>query len=86
MHHGPMSGSPVVRVAKSAFKPKAFEYFRLVENKRQEILITDNGRPVARIVPVEADDEPGLRALRGLVVKYIDPCEPAGPEDWEASR
>jgi prevent-host-death family protein len=81
-----MSASPVVRVAKSVFKPKAFEYFRLVENKRQEILITDHGRPVARIVPVGSGDEPGLLALRGLVVKYTDPYEPVGSDDWEASR
>ena len=78
-------GAPV-KVPKSIFKPKAFEYFRLVEQKRQEILITDHGRPVARISPVDEADEQELSALRGLLVKYIDPYEPVGSEDWEAAR
>ena len=78
-------GRPV-KIPKSVFKPKAFEYFRLVEEKRQEILITDRGRPVARISPVEVGDEHEIAELRGLLVKYVDPCEPVGAEDWEAAR
>jgi prevent-host-death family protein len=81
-----MKKSPAVSVPKSLFKPRAFEYFRLVEQKRQEILITDHGRPVARIAPVEEADESELEALRGLVVKYVEPFEPVGAEDWEAAR
>jgi prevent-host-death family protein len=76
----------MVIVSKSSFKPKAFEYFRLVEEKRQEILITDHGRPVARISPVDEADEPELSALRGLVTKYVDPYQPVGLDDWEAAR
>jgi prevent-host-death family protein len=79
------SRSPV-KVPKSSFKPKAFEYFRLVEETRQEILITDHGRPVAMISPVDEADEHELAALRGLLVKYVDPYEPVGAEDWEAAR
>jgi prevent-host-death family protein len=75
-----------VKVSKSSFKPKAFEYFRLVEKKRREILITDHGRPVARISPVNEADDRELSELRGLLVKYIDPQEPVGSEDWEAAR
>jgi prevent-host-death family protein len=81
-----MKRTSPVTVSKSIFKPKAFEYFRLVEEKRQEILITDHGRPVARISPVDEADEHELSALRGLLVKYVDPYEPVGPEDWEAAR
>ena len=81
-----MKKSSAVRVPKSRFKPRAFEYFRLVEQKRQEILITDHGRPVVRISPVEGDDESELEALRGLVRKYVEPLEPVGVEDWEAAR
>jgi prevent-host-death family protein len=81
-----MKHASPVKVPKSIFKPKAFEYFRLVEEKRQEILITDHGRPVARISPVDEADEHELSALRGLLVKYVDPYEPVGSEDWEAAR
>jgi prevent-host-death family protein len=85
-YYGLMRRASPVKVSKSSFKPKAFEYFRLVEEKRQEILITDHGRPVARISPVDEADENELAALRGLVVKYLEPFEPVGPEDWEAAR
>jgi prevent-host-death family protein len=85
-HNGPMKRMSPVKVPKSIFKPKAFEYFRLVAEKRQEILITDHGRPVARISPVDEADEQELAALRGLLVKYVRPYQPIGAEDWEAAR
>jgi hypothetical protein len=39
-----------------------------------------------RISPVDEADEYELSALRGLLVKYLDPYEPVGSEDWEAAR
>lgn len=81
-----MKRASTLRVPKSRFKPRAFEYFRLVEEKRREILVTDHGRPVVRISPVDEADEDELQELRGLVVKYVDPLEPVGAEEWEASR
>lgn len=81
-----MKQNAPVKVSKSNFKPKAFEYFRLVAEKRREILITDRGRPVALISPVDQADESELLALRGLLVKYVDPFEPVGVDDWDAVR
>ena len=72
-------------VSKSKFKPKAFEYFRLVENTNTEILITDHGKPVARIVPYNPNDEESLRSLRGLVEYYEEPTSPV-EIDWDAHR
>lgn len=70
-------------LSKSQFKPRALEYFRRVERTGQEIIITDHGRPVARIVPYEVDQEQALRSLRGTVLEYHDPTEPVGLQDWE---
>jgi prevent-host-death family protein len=70
-------------LSKSQFKPRALEYFRRVERTGQEIIITDHGRPVARIVPYEVDQEQALRSLRGTVLEYHDPTEPVGLRDWE---
>lgn len=81
-----MQRSSAIRVPKSRFKPRAFEYFRLVQEKRREILITDRGRPVVRISPVDEADETELQELRGLVVRYVDPLEPVASEEWEAAR
>lgn len=71
-------------VSKSSFKAKAFEYFREVESTGKELIITDHGKPVLKIVPYSHDPAETLRSLRGSVLRYTDPLEPAGLEDWES--
>lgn len=73
-------------VSKSAFKAKALEYFREVESTGAELVITDHGKPVLKIVPFAHDPEEALRSLRGTVLRFDDPLEPVGVEDWEALR
>lgn len=73
-------------IPKSEFKPRAFELFRLVEEQRETIVITDRGRPVLKIVPLEETDDPELAALRGTVVKYDEPLAPVAEGDWESIR
>ena len=71
-------------VSKSAFKAKALEYFREVESTGTELVITDHGKPVLKIVPFAHDPEEALRSLRGTVLRFADPLEPVGLEDWES--
>jgi prevent-host-death family protein len=73
-------------VSKSQFKPRALEYLRNVEATGEELVITDRGRPVLKVVPYVDDPEELLKPLRGSVIKYEDPTEPVGVEDWEALR
>ena len=74
-------------VSKTQFKAQALHYFRQVERTGQEVVITDRGRPVVKMVPFEAPDpEAALKSLRGTVVRYDDPTEPVGLEDWDALR
>lgn len=74
-------------VSKSKFKPKALEYFRQVERTHQELIITDHGKPVLKIVPyTEEDPAAALKVLRNTIIKYDDPLEPVGEEDWEVLR
>ncbi len=73
-------------ISKSSFKAKALEYFRQVESTGEELVITDNGKPVLKIVPYTHDPAEALRALRGSVIRYDDPLEPVGLEDWESLR
>lgn len=70
-------------VSKSQFKPHALEYFRQVEKTGKPLVITDRGRPVLKLVPYREDPNEALKELRGSVVKYQDPTEPVGLEDWE---
>jgi prevent-host-death family protein len=66
------------RISKSELKPHALRYFRQVERTRQEIIVTDRGRPVLKIVPYSEDPRTALQQLRGSVVKYDDPLKPVG--------
>jgi prevent-host-death family protein len=73
-------------VSKSLFKAKALEYFREVETTGQELIITDHGKPVLKVVPYSHDPAEALRGLRGSVIRYTDPLEPVGLEDWDSLR
>ncbi|MDA2934085.1 type II toxin-antitoxin system Phd/YefM family antitoxin [Acidobacteria bacterium AH-259-D05] len=73
-------------VSKSKFKPRALEYFRQVEKSGRELVITDRGKPVVKIVPYSEDPESTLRELRGSVLRYENPTEPVGGEDWESLK
>ena len=70
-------------VSKSKFKPQALEYFRQVEESGEPLVITDRGKPVLKILPYRQQSLKGLEALRDSVVKYENPLEPVGLEDWE---
>lgn len=74
------------RVSKAQFKPRALHYFREVERTRQKLIITDRGKPVLKIMPYSDDPQEGLKKLRGSLLKYEDPTEPVGLEDWEVLK
>jgi antitoxin (DNA-binding transcriptional repressor) of toxin-antitoxin stability system len=73
------------RISKSRFKARALELFREIERTGRALVITDHARPVLRIGPyTPPDPAEALRSLRGSVLRYDDPLEPVGLEDWEA--
>lgn len=51
-------------VSKGALKAKMLEYFRRVERTGKELVVTDNGEPVLRIVP--------MRTRRGAAEIFSD--------------
>jgi prevent-host-death family protein len=73
-------------VSKSKFKPKALHYFRQVEETRKELIVTDHGRPVVRILPYMEIPAAVFQELHASVLAYEDPCEPVDIEDWEALK
>ncbi len=85
MDHGTLT-IMITTVSKSEFKPKAFEYLRIVEEQRREIIITDHGTPVARIVPIPRDEDPAVMELRDTVLRYEAALEPVPDTDWDATR
>ena len=73
-------------ISKSKFKPRALQYFREIEKTGKELIICDRGKPVLKIVPYTENPAEALMALRDTVLKYEDPTEPVGVEDWEALK
>jgi prevent-host-death family protein len=41
-----------MRVSKSRLKARMLEYLRRVEETGQELVVTENGRPVVKVVPI----------------------------------
>ena len=76
-----------IYVSKSEFKAKAHELFRQVEISGNPIIITDRGKPKLELRRyVELERSP-IETLRGSVLRYDDPFEPAVPEeDWEVLK
>lgn len=72
-----------MEISKSKFKPKSLEYFRKVQETGEPLIITDHGKPVLKIVPYTPSPDELLQVLRGSVLKYEDPLEPVGAEDWD---
>ena len=73
-------------ISKSKFKPRALEYFREVEKTGKELIISDRGKPVLKIVPYSENPLESLQMLRNSVIEYVDPTEPVGIEDWESLK
>lgn len=80
-HHRPMA-----TVSKSALKAKMLEYLREVERTGEELIITDNARPVLKIVPIKTKRTVAeiFADVRGKVgyVEHGDIMEPL-TDDWD---
>ena len=70
------------RVSKSVLKAKMLEYFRQVEERGEELVVTDNNVAVIRILPIrkrQTADEV-FANLRGRVVYHEDVMTPTTGE------
>ena len=65
-------------VSKSQFKPHVLQYFREIEKTGKELVISDRGKPVLKIVPYVDNPEEALKVLRDTVIKHEDPTGPVG--------
>lgn len=61
-------------VSKSALKAEMLELFRRVEETGEELIVTDNGRPVLRVVPYHPKTSAAelFADVRGRVVYHED--------------
>lgn len=72
-------------ISKSQLKPKLLEYFRQVELTGEELVVTDRGRPVVKIVPFERRLTIGevQARLAGKGRNLGAALLPMDPEDYE---
>ena len=75
-----------IQVSKSQFKAKALELMRQVEISGEPLVITDRGKPALEIRKLATEKRDPFETLRGSVLRYDDPFEPVGLEDWEALK
>lgn len=69
-------------VGSADFKAKCLEYIDHVKESRAEYIVTRHGRPVAKLVPVEANEPTSIiGCMRGSVLKYDRPFDPV-PGVW----
>jgi antitoxin (DNA-binding transcriptional repressor) of toxin-antitoxin stability system len=73
-------------ISKSEFKSKALEYFRQIEASGETVIVTDHGKPALEVRPYRGKERTPLDILRGSVVRYENPTDPVGENDWEAAQ
>ncbi len=70
-------------VAISEFKAKCLDLITKLDKTKKPMVITKNGKPVAKIIPFKSDNN--LERLRGKVKHYGDIISPI-EEDWNAEK
>lgn len=70
-------------VSKSALKARMLEYFRQVEQTGEELIVTDNNRPVLKVVPIRSVQTAAqlFSDVRGKVVYHEDILAPT-LDEW----
>lgn len=78
-----------MQVSKGILKAKMLEYFRNVEKNGEELIVTDNKKPVLKVVPYKKKTPPDdlFADLRGKMKVNGDINEPAVKiEEWDVLK
>ena len=71
------------KMAAGAFKVHCLAVMDEVQSKRQSVLITKRGKPVAKLVPVEQEKDDIFGFYKGKIKINGDIVSPAfSPEEW----
>jgi prevent-host-death family protein len=75
------------QIAAGEFKAKCLALLDDVQQKREEIVVTKRGKPVARLVPVEEEKKKRdtFGYMKGTITILGDIIAPSG-EIWDAER
>ena len=71
------------KMAAGAFKAHCLAVMDEVQAKRETVVITKHGKPVAKLVPMESKSDDIFGFLRGKITITGDIVSPAlTPEEW----
>jgi prevent-host-death family protein len=74
-------------IAAGEFKARCLALMEDVRSKREPLVITKRGKPVAKLVPIEDAKDDFIGRLKGVFKVVGDIESPVVPlEDWEALR
>ncbi len=73
------------QVTASDFKTRCLELMDTVRDRRETIIITKRGAPVAKLVPVEEKRPNAVGSMKGTVLWYGDLISPIDVE-WDANK
>jgi prevent-host-death family protein len=81
-----VGGAGMKTIAAGKFKAQCLAVLDEVESKRECVTVTKNGRPVARMVPLELEEDPLKAFFVGgeIVGDIMSPVVPV--EDYEAMK
>lgn len=69
------------------FKARCLKIMDEVRSTREPVLITKNGKPVAKLVPTDSKPQDIFGCLKGQIEIVGDIVSPVVPlEDWEVLR
>lgn len=70
------------KVAAGEFKTHCLALMDEVQAKRETIIITKRGKPIARLSPVEKEADDIFGFMKGKIKIIGDIVSPLPPEDW----
>ena len=72
-----------MKISAGRFKAKCLKLMDEVRTRREEVVITKRGKPVARLVPCDEKAAPIYGCMKGTVTILGDVVSPTG-EKWDA--
>ncbi|MBL7685326.1 MAG: type II toxin-antitoxin system prevent-host-death family antitoxin [Deltaproteobacteria bacterium] len=75
----------MITIAVGEFKSKCLSLLEKVKSKKEKIIITKYGVPIAQVIPLKKESTPQKHKLRGSVIFEGDIISPTG-EEWEVLK
>lgn len=70
------------KIAAGEFKARCLAIMDEVQAKRETVVITKRGKPIAKLSPVQDKSDDIFGFMKGEIVVLGDIVSPLPPEDW----